>query len=63
LFFALTANLYVVLCERFGIEQVRAPDDVQEPNGVPFAFVADEGNAAAVYSVIASPPFSPGASH
>lgn len=36
---------------------------MQVPVGVPFVLDAADGNAAAVYSLMACPPFDPGASH
>ena len=63
LFFAFTANLYPVLGAKPVIVQVNAPDDVHEPRAVPLVLVADDANAEAVYSVIASPPLEAGATH
>ena len=45
------------------IVQVNAPDDVHDPRAVPLVSVADDANADAVYSVIASPPLEVGATH
>ena len=45
------------------IVQVKAPDDVHEPRAVPLVLVVVAANAEAVYSVIASPPLEPGATH
>jgi hypothetical protein len=57
-FFAFTANLYAVLGMSPEIAHDPAAVDMQVPSGVPVASVAFEANAAAVYSVIGSPPFS-----
>ena len=45
------------------IWHVNAPVDMQLPNEVPVVSVADDANATAVYSAIASPPFDVGATH